>query len=318
VVVLRAAGQTLNTHFRSFRSPMGLALGPRSLAIGTDRHIWLYRNVPAISSKLPSAGPHDACFLPYQAHVTGDIRVHEMAYAGEELWLVNTRFSCLCTLDAQHSFVPRWRPPFVSALAAEDRCHLNGLAIVDGQPRYVTAHGKSDRAAGWREGKAHGGVLVDVPSGEIVAAELCMPHSPRWHQGRLWVLESGAGTLARVDLQRGGLETVTRLPGFTRGLACVEGLAFVGLSQVRESVFGGIPLTDSPEPRFCGVWAVDLRTGNVVGFVRFEEAVQEIFDVQLLPGLRFPELAEPESDLIANAFVLPDAALAQLAPPRAD
>jgi uncharacterized protein (TIGR03032 family) len=316
VVVLRAAGQTLNTHFRSFRSPMGLALGPRSLAIGTDRQIWLYRNVPALTPKLPPPGPHDACFLPQQAHVTGDIRVHEMAYAGEELWFVNTRFSCLCTLDPQHSFVPRWRPPFVSALAPEDRCHLNGLAIVDGRPRYVTAHGRSDRAAGWRQGKANGGVLVDVPSGEIVAAELCMPHSPRWHQGRLWVLESGAGTLARVDLERGRLETVTRLPGFTRGLAFAGSLAFVGLSQVRESVFGGIPLTESREPRFCGVWAVELQSGNVVGFVRFEDAVQEIFDVQLLPGLRFPELAEPESDLVADAFVLPDAALAQLAPPR--
>jgi uncharacterized protein (TIGR03032 family) len=313
VVVLRAAARTLNTHFRSFQSPMGIARGPRSLAIGTARHVWLYRNVPAVTPKLLPPGPHDACFLPYQAHVTGDIRIHEMAFAGGELWLVNTRFSCLCTLDSQHSFVPRWRPPFVSALAPDDRCHLNGLAIVDGRPRYVTAHGRTDGANGWREGKARGGVLVDVPSGEVVAAELSMPHSPRWHNGKLWVLESGAGTLARVDLDRGRLETVARLPGFTRGLACLGPFAFVGLSQVRESnVFGGIPLTESPEPRVCGVWIVHLDTGNVVGFVRFEDALQEIFDVQLLPGLRFPELGEPESDLIANTFVLPEVALAEV------
>jgi uncharacterized protein (TIGR03032 family) len=137
-----------------------------------------------------------------------------------------------------------------------------------------------------------------------------MPHSPRWHAGRLWVLESGAGALAHVDFASGKLVTVARLPGFTRGLAFAGPFAFVGLSQVRESCFEGIPLTESKDPRFCGVWAVHLETGNVVGFVRFEDALQEIFDVQLLPGLRFPELEEPESELAAHAFVVPDAALA--------
>jgi uncharacterized protein (TIGR03032 family) len=310
VIVLRVVDGVLNTHFRTFKSPMGMAQGGTSLAIGTERHVWLYRNVPAV---LPP-GPHDACFLPYRTHVTGDIRVHELAFAGEELWLVNTRFSCLCTLDAQHSFVPRWRPPFVTALSADDRCHLNGLAVVRGQPRYVTALGRTDSAAGWRERKARGGVVVDVPSGEILAAELSMPHSPRWHEGSLYVLESGGGTLARVDLASGRLETIARLPGFTRGLACVGPLAFVGLSQVRESNhFGGLPITESREPRYCGVWIVHLESGSVVGFVRFEDAVQEIFDVQLLSGLRFPELGEPESDLIANTYVLPPEALAEVA-----
>jgi uncharacterized protein (TIGR03032 family) len=313
VFVLRAAGPNLNTHFRSFRSPMGLAVGASSLAIGTERHVWMYRNVPAVTRQLQPAGQHDACFLPYRAHVTGDIRLHEMAFAGEELWLVNTRFSCLCTLDAQHSFVPRWRPPFVTALAAEDRCHLNGLAVIDGQPRFVTALGRTDASNGWRADKARGGVVVDVSSGEVAAAGLSMPHSPRWHQGRLWALESGAGTLARVDLDTGRFETVARLPGFTRGLACVGPVAFVGLSQVRETnVFGGLPLTESNEPRVCGVWIVHLETGNVLGFVRFEEGVQEIFDVQVLPGLRFPEIGEPDSDLIAHTFVLPPAALAEV------
>ena len=315
VFVLRAVGPTLNTHFRSFRSPMGLAVGATSLAIGTERHVWMYRNVPAVTRQLQPEG-HDACFLPYRAHVTGDIRLHEMAFADDELWLVNTRFSCLCTLDAEHSFVPRWRPPFVTALAAEDRCHLNGLAVVDGQPRFVTALGRTDACDGWRPAKARGGILVDVPTGEVAAAALSMPHSPRWHLGRLWALESGAGTLARVDLERGRLETVVRLPGFTRGLACVGPVAFVGLSQVRETnVFGGLPLTESSEPRVCGVWIVQLETGNVLGFVRFEEGVQEIFDVQVLPGLRFPEIAEPDSDLIAHTFVLPQAALAEVSLP---
>ncbi|MFL6195462.1 MAG: TIGR03032 family protein [Thermoanaerobaculia bacterium] len=313
VIVVRADGASLNTHFRTFPSPMGLALGPRYLAIGTARHIWEYRNVPAAARRLQPQDRHDACFLPRASHVTGDIQVHEMAFAGDELWVVNTRFSCLCVLDQDHSFVPRWRPPFVSALAPEDRCHLNGMAVVDGRVRFVTALGRTDTPQGWREAKAHGGVLLDVPSGEVVASGLSMPHSPRWHDGRLWVLESGNGEIGVVDPATGRAETVAQLPGFTRGLAFAGPYAFVGLSQVRESVFGGLPLSERLEDRACGVWVIDTRSGETVGFLRFDDAVQEIFEVALLPGLRFPELAEPEGELIGSTWVLPEEALAEVA-----
>jgi uncharacterized protein (TIGR03032 family) len=316
VVLVRADGAALNTHFRSFPGPMGLALGPRYLAIGTVRHVWEYRNVPAAAARLQPAGRHDACFLPRACHVTGDIRIHDMAFAGDELWVANTRFSCLSVLDGEHSFVPRWRPPFVSALAPEDRCHLNGLAVAGGRPAYVTALGASDAAQGWREDKAHGGVLLDVASGEVVASGLSMPHSPRWHDGRLWVLESGKGEVGVVDLAAGRVETVASLPGFTRGLAFAGPYAFVGLSQVRESVFAGIPLGARLQERVSGVWALDVRSGATVGFLRFEDAVQEIFEVALLPGLRFPELVEPDDELTASTYVLPEAALAEVAPPR--
>jgi uncharacterized protein (TIGR03032 family) len=245
LIVLRADGDNLNTHYRAFPSPMGIAVGTHALALGTQRHVWEYRNQPEAGRKLKPQGRHDACFLPRMGYVTGDIRVHELAYAADGLWIVNTRFSCLASLDGEHSFVPRWRPSFVSALAAEDRCHLNGLAVVDGRARYVTALGATDAPQGWREGKASGGVLIDVPSGEIVSRGLSMPHSPRWHGGRLWVLESGKGEIGTVDPATGRVETVAQLPGFTRGLAFAGPYAFVGLSQVRESnIFGGIPLTE--------------------------------------------------------------------------
>jgi uncharacterized protein (TIGR03032 family) len=320
VVMLRADGDSLNTHFRSFENPMGMALGPRYLALGTARHVWEYRDVPAAARHLQPAGRHDACFLPRASHVTGDIRVHDMAFAGDELWVVNTRFSCLCTLDRDHSFVPRWRPPFISALAPEDRCHLNGLAVVGGRPRYVTALGRSDAPDGWRETKASGGLLIDIEkgeSGETVAGGLSMPHSPRWHAGRLWVLESGKGELGVVDLATGRVDPVAQLPGFTRGLAFAGPYAFVGLSQVRESVFGGLPLGERLKERVCGVWAIDVRTGATVAFLRFEDAVQEIFEVTLLPGLRFPELLEPDGDLVASTYFLSQEALAEVAAPAA-
>ncbi|HYG61455.1 MAG TPA: TIGR03032 family protein [Thermoanaerobaculia bacterium] len=314
LIAVRSDGGALNTHFRAFPSPMGIAVRPGHLVFGTQRHVLEYRDQPEVGRKLKPPGKHDACFLPRKSHVTGDIRVHELAFTSDGLCIVNTRFSCLAALDGENSFVPRWRPPFVSALAPEDRCHLNGLAIVDGRPRFVTALGATDSPQGWREGKAAGGVLIDVPSGEIVARGLSMPHSPRWSAGRLWVLESGKGEVGVVDLAAGRVETVARLDGFTRGLAFAGPYAFVGLSQVRESnIFGGLPLSERVREKLCGVWVLDVRSGRTVGFLRFEGLVQEIFDIQILPGIRYPEIAEPDSDLVAGSFTLPQEAMPEVA-----
>jgi uncharacterized protein (TIGR03032 family) len=318
LVLLRAENGKLNTHFRTFRRPMGLAYRPGRLAVGTMTEVWDFHDVPEVAARLEPAGRHDACFLPRSAHFTGDILVHEMAWAGPELWLVNTRFSCLCTLDHANSFVPRWRPPFVSALAAEDRCHLNGMALVEGKPAFVTALGRTDTAGGWRENKRSGGVLLTVPGGEVVVEKLSMPHSPRWYRGNLLVLESGTGTLGVVDRNAGRYEPVTVLPGFTRGLDFCDRYAFIGLSQVRESaVFSGLPITEQPE-RTCGVWVVDLTTGETVAFVRFEAAVQEIFAVQVLPRLRFPDVINDDETVLSHSFVLPEQAAAVAPVPFAE
>lgn len=315
LIVLRADGEAINTHFRIFKEPMGLAADRGRLAIGTAQQVWELRNVPAVAQKLDPKGKHDACYLPRNCHITGDIDIHEMAWAAQELWFVNTRFSCLCTLDFNHSFVPRWRPPFVSALAPEDRCHLNGLGLVAGQPKYVTALGTTDSTGGWREHKANGGVLLDVETNAPIASGLSMPHSPRWYSDRLWVLESGHGSLATVDLASGKVETVAQLPGFTRGLDFWGPLAFIGLSQVRETaVFSGIPLTQRLEERTCGVWVVHVETGQTLAFLKFEAAVQEIFAVQVLPGIRFPEIIDWDETLIATSYVLPDEALVDVPP----
>jgi len=352
LVVLRADGDTVNTHFRDMSRPMGMAADPTRLAVGTAREIRQYRNMAPVCRRLEPPGKHDACFLARGEHITGDIDIHEMAWAGDDLWFVNTRFSCLCTLDGIHSFVPRWRPPFVTALAPDDRCHLNGIALAPDpsphsppahsppvgrivhpshaggrlMPRFATALAAADTPQGWREHKKDGGVLLEVPSGNILARGLSMPHSPRWvpsYEGggrianpsyRLWLLESGTGGLGYVDLAAGRYYNIAQLPGFTRGLDIVGNLAFVGLSQVRESaVFSGIPIAERAlAERNCGVWVVDLRSGQTVAFLRFEDAVQEVFAVQVLPGLRFPELAPEDPKLLADSYDLPSAALADV------
>ena len=323
VVLRRNEGGKLNTHFRTFPKPMGLAVDGDRLAIGTALKIWEFHNLPAVARQLESAGTHDACFLPRCAHVTGDVQIHEMAWvlragatAEPELWFVNTRFSSLCTHAMPYSFAPRWRPKFVSALAPDDRCHLNGLGVRHGKVRYVTALGTTDTAGGWRAAKKDGGMLIDVEHNEILARGLSMPHSPRWYTGKLWVLNSGRGGLGTIDPATGKYEEVASLPGFTRGLDFVGPLAFVGLSQVRESaVFSGIAIADRPvEERCCGVWVVNIQTGRMIAFVKFKDALQEIFAVQALPRRR-PDVIKDDVKRLAESFVLPDEALGDVAAP---
>lgn len=318
LVMLRNQAGVLNTHFRNFAKPMGLAIERGKLAIGTHVDIDEFHNVPAVCKRLdeasvpPSPVPplHDACFMPRCSHTTGDVQIHEMAWIGGELWFVNTAFSCLATRSDTHSFEPRWRPPFIEQLTPGDCCHLNGLAVRDGQAAYVTALGETTSAGGWRENKRSGGVLIDVASNEIIARGLSMPHSPRWHRDELWLLESGDGSIGRVDLNTGKYEAVARLPGFTRGLTLLGPLAFVGLSQVRESAtFSGIPLVERLDERVCGVWVVNIETGDTVAFVRFEDAVQEIFAVEVLIGICFPDLINDDQKLIGGSYVLSEHAL---------
>ena len=318
LIVLRSDNGIINTHFRTFKKPMGLAATPEKIALGTAYQIWDFRNVPAVAKKIEPYEKHDACYLPRNIHLTGDIDIHEMAWAEDELWFINTRFSCLCTLGHPNSFVPRWRPPFISGYDLTDRCHLNGFCLKNNQPKYATALGETDTAAGWRKNKANGGILIDIETNEILMRGLSMPHSPRWYQEQLWLLESGNGSLAKVDLNQRKLETVANLPGFTRGIDFWGNLAFIGLSQVRETaVFSGMPITQLQE-RICGVWVVNILTGETIAFLRFEEGVQEIFSVAILPNIRFPEIIEWNEKLLASSYVLPDEALAETVQPPAE
>lgn len=311
LLAVRASGTGISTLVRTFERPMGLAVDARRVAIGTRNQIWFLRNAPDIAPRVEPAGMHDACFVPRSSHVTGDIGVHEIAWSADELWMVSTRFSCLCTLSPDYSFVPRWRPPFITALAAEDRCHLNGLAMAADEqgnpvPRYVTALGTTDTPDGWRADKPRGGCILDVASGDFVARRLSMPHSPRLHNDQLWVLESGTGGVVQVDRATGRRETVAQLPGFTRGWALVGPYAFVGLSKIRKtSAMDGVPIAERRDELKCGIAVLDLRTGKTIAFLEFQTAVEEIFDVQLLPAIRFPEVIGFQNEAINHTFVVP-------------
>ncbi len=294
LLVLGTHRGQLTVTFNNFDRIMGIAAGPEQIAIGSRSQIWYMRRAEDLAERIEPAGRHDACFLTRSSHVIGEIQGHDLAWSGDELWVVNTLFSCLCTVDPEYSFVPRWQPPFVSALASEDRCHLNGLALENGRPEYVTALAESDTAGGWRPTKATSGCLLNVPSDEVVARGLCMPHSPRLHEGNLFVLDSGHGRLSHVDRRNGQVTPVTQLPGYTRGVSFYGPYAFIGLSRIREtSVFGGIPIAAEREHLKCGVAVVDLRSGQFVSSFVFESGVTEIFSVEVLADTRCPATVGP-------------------------
>ena len=300
----------LEFSFHRVEQAMGIAVSPDAVALGSRREIHLLRAAHEVAPGIQPAGTFDAAWLTRHSFRTGEIHGHELAFGRDGLWLVNTRFSSLCTLDENYSFVPRWRPPFISRLEANDRCHLNGLAMQDGRPKFVTAHGDSDEPGGWRDTKATGGVVIDVDSGETVARGFAMPHSPRVALGRLWVLNSGAGQLGTIDLATGKFEPVESFPGYARGLAFHGQFAFVGLSKIREtSVFGGMPLEKDRANLRCGIAVVDLQSGRTVATLQFHSGVDEVFAIGVLPGCLRPCVVGPhEESEHADIWVVPPAA----------
>ncbi|MBP3955098.1 TIGR03032 family protein [Gemmata sp. G18] len=286
---------------RTFRNSMGLWADGQTLWLATRYQIWRFAN--ALAPDQLHEG-RDRLFVPRTAHTTGDLDVHDLAPEDSgRLVFVNTKFNCLATVDERASFRPLWKPPFISALVPEDRCHLNGLALDAGRARYVTAVATSDVADGWRDRRADGGVVVDVRSNEVVLSGLSMPHSPRVHNGALWLHNSGTGFLGRADLAAGRFEPVAFCPGYLRGLTFVGDFAVVGLSKPRrDNSFGGLALDGAlaargAEPR-CGLNVIDLRTGVTAHWVRLDGPVTELYDVVALPGVTRPWALGLKSDEI--------------------
>jgi uncharacterized protein (TIGR03032 family) len=302
-------GRQATLLMRQFDKPLGLAASENRLALATRHDVVVLANAPLLAGDFfqEQPGRYDALYLPRATYHTGDLNTHDVAIVGDEMWLAATRFSCLAKLSYDFSFLPVWKPPFVTDLAPEDRCHLNGIAVRDGRPRYVTALGTTDAAGAWRERKATGGVLIDVESDEILLDGLAMPHSPRWHDGRLWLLNSGAGELLLVDPQSGRTEAVCRLPGFLRGLCFYGPYAIVGLSRIRERhIFGGLPVQDRCKKLLCGVAVVEIRSGREVGLFEFTSGCEEIYDVQFLPGAMRPMILSLEKPAARQAITNPD------------
>ena len=292
---------------RTFNRCMGLWADGQTLWMNSLYQLWRFENVLQPGNLYNG---HDRLYVPRVGYTTGDLDIHDIAVeAGGRVVFVNTKFGCLATLNDRDSFTPLWRPPFLSRLAAEDRCHLNGLALEEGKARYVTAISTSDVADGWRDRRRDGGVVIDVRDNRVVASRLSMPHSPRVYRGRLWLLNSGTGYFGSIDPTSGVFVPLTFCPGYLRGLAFIGDYAVMGLSRPRhDKTFSGLELDDAlaakgVEAR-CGLHVVDLRTGDVLHWVRLEGMVTELYDVAALPGVTRPMALGFKTDEIQRMLTI--------------
>jgi uncharacterized protein (TIGR03032 family) len=276
---------------RIFERAMGIVGNTQRIYLGGLYQLWRFENVLRKNQIIHNV--FDRCYVPRNAQTIGDLDIHELGIRKNgKVVFVNTKYSCLAELDLVHSFKAIWKPKFISKLAPEDRCHLNGLAMKDGEPKYVTAVCRSDTVDGWRDRRDNGGVIIDIDTDEIVCEGLSMPHSPRWHDGKLWVLNAGTGYLGWVDFEKKAFVPFTFCPGFLRGLSMIGNVAAIGLSKARNGRFSGLELDDELKKRdadaWCGVQIVSLTNGDVLQWIRFEGDISEIFDISFLPGVRNP------------------------------
>jgi uncharacterized protein (TIGR03032 family) len=294
---------------QNFTRAMGLCWRPGRLYLGGRHQVWRLENI--LKEGEVANGSFDQLLVPRNGQTTGDIDIHELGIDTEgRVIFVNTSYSCLATLDIQHSFRPLWKPPFISRLAPEDRCHLNGLAMADGRPRYVTAVSRSDIITGWRDRRHEGGVLIDLDGDRIVTDQLSMPHSPRVApDGKVILLDSGRGWIIEVDPATGERRDIAFCPGFLRGMALHDGHAIVTVSKPRNGTFKGLALDDAIAARdaepWCGVLVVKLATGDIVEFIRLEGAISELFDVAAMPGVVCPMAIGPDTAEIATTISFP-------------
>lgn len=310
---LQPTGQ-LSIFERNFERCMGLGADDSGFYMSSLYQLWRFEN--ALEPGQLHNG-YDCLYVPQVGYVTGDLDIHDVAVqtnlqpAGnsQQVVFVNTLFNCLATISEKHSFIPLWQPPFISRLAAEDRCHLNGLAMRDGKPGYVTTVSQSDVVDGWRDRRQDGGCVIDIRNNQLILTGLSMPHSPRWYQDKLWLLNSGAGFFGYADMVRGVFEPVTFCPGYLRGCAFIGDFAVVGLSKARgNKTFSGLALdenlrTKDAEPR-CGLLVIDLRTGDIVHWLKLEGVVEELYDVVVLPGVRRPMAVGFKTDEIRRVITI--------------
>lgn len=292
---------------RTFNRAMGLCATSSSLYLSSLYQLWRFENA------LEPGQIHEGCdrlYVPQIGYITGDLDIHDIAIdSNGKIIFVNTLFGCLATVSETHSFVPLWKPPFISKLAAEDRCHLNGLAMENGEPRYVSMVSQTDIADGWRDRRVKGGCIMDITTNEVVLSDLSMPHSPRWYQDKLWLLNSGTGYFGYIDRQTGQFEPVTFCPGYLRGLAFAGDFAIVGLSKPRHNkTFMDLPLDETLKAKDaearCGLQIIDLRTGDILHWLRIDGYIEEMYDVAVLPNVRRPMALGFKTDEIRRVITV--------------
>lgn len=291
VYFLGQRNDSLSVVYRQFERPMGLTYHDDTLYVASAGKI------VELESSEGRNDLFDTLFVPRRSTNIGACDAHELAVSKDGLLFANTAYSCVATMDKRRSFKHIWKPEFISKLVPEDRCHLNGLCVNDGELAYVSVCNKSDMLEGWRANRGNGGMIIDVQSGELSVVSLSMPHSPRWHNGQLWWLDSGRGHIVNDT-------NSFFCPGFLRGLAFHNRYAIVTVSKPRQDLFHGLELQDEINKRggeaWCGVLIVDTETGSIEQWLRIEGPTRELFDVVTMPYIKCPNAIAPADPSLLN------------------
>jgi uncharacterized protein (TIGR03032 family) len=304
---------------RNFEKPMGFSFDHdcTRLALACKDEVVVFTGSRELAAHYPkSPGVYDMLYMPRMTYHTGALDVHDLQFGEDgKLYAVNTLFSCIVTFDDQYNFTPYWMPPQISALASEDRCHLNGMAMLNGKPKYASAFNRGNTVQSWRENITKTGVIFDVESNEVVAEGLAMPHSPKLYNGELYVLLSATGELVKIDRQRGTCDVVTRLDAFVRGMTLIGDYLFVAHSKLRKnsSTFAHLPFAEQADS--CGIAVIHLPTGSKAGHLNYQSSVDEIYDIHAVPGLLRPNILNTKTEDHKLGLTTPGATYWALKPP---
>jgi uncharacterized protein (TIGR03032 family) len=278
---------------RTFEKPMGIALleNPDKMAVACKDEVIVFANSRELAYSYPKKkNTYDALYMPRNTFHIGQLDIHDLSWGNKGLYAVNTLFSCIISIDDNYNFIPYWTPPFIEGMKSEDKCHLNGMVMMNGKPKYATAFNKGNSMQSWREGVTTDGVLMDIESGEVVAEKLRMPHSPRMFGGELYVLFSATGEIVKINPKKGTYEIITKLNGFVRGMAFYKDFLFVGLSRLRQNSSTFAKLEIAKKSLLAGIAIIHLPTGSFYGEIKYQASVDEIYDIQVLPGKIRPNI----------------------------
>ncbi len=337
LILIRSEGESIDTRFKAFSRPMGIYADESRITLGTFNQVVEFKRSDTLLEKIKTGAldntgnfsrkvlekdkeqmeelrkqreeeindvkQSDSLYLHRAALTTGMINIHDIAWGDEGLWVVNSTFSCLSTLSPDSSFIARWKPKFISELLPEDRCHLNGMAMLNGRPKYVTTFNMEDSRDSWSEGRIDYGTLIDIDTDEILIEGMIMPHSPKVYKGEVYVCESGLGVVWKYSPITKEKTEVVKLQGFTRGLFFYGGVMFVGLSQVRASeIKNPTPLSKEYDETYAGVWMINLEDNTEIGHIKFDGDVDQIYDIAIIPNSTMPELLNVSSSLTRHLF----------------
>jgi len=292
---------------RGFDKPMGVDILGDKMLLATKNQIIEFKNSKELAKTYPlKPNVYDSLFIPIKTHFTGQVDMHDVKIGKEGIYAINTSFSCLCKIDSEYNFTPIWQPLFIDDLVSEDRCHLNGLVLNNGYPKYITALGKGNTHQSWRNNIVGGGVIIDFETNEILFDELPMPHSPKLYKNELYLLLSASGEFVRVDFETKKIEVIKNVEGFCRGLDIIDDFAFIGMSKLRKnsSTFAKLPFAEKAQS--AGIKIIHIPTKSLVGELIYTASVDEIYEVKILKNKKRPNILNPLSEIFKKALITPN------------